>query len=215
MNHLDPTVSVILATYLRLPSLKLAIESVLAQSYEDWELLVIDDGSPDDTYGVVAPFVEQDARIRYFRHKNRGYRRSRNIGISTSLGKYVTFIDNDDEYESNHLSTRMDYLQAHPEVGVVHGGLNIQGDPYVPNKHNPSEMIHLESCAVSSSFFGRKEAFLASGGFQEKAYSDSSDLLERLSQHCPVDRIKDQTYRYNRISPDSQLTARIRNLEGK
>jgi glycosyltransferase involved in cell wall biosynthesis len=215
MNHMNPTVSIVLATYLRLESLKLAIESVIAQSYTGWELLVIDDGSPDDTYGVVMPFVEKDSRIRYFRHKNRGYRQSRNIGIAAALGPYVTFIDNDDEYEPDHLSTRVEYFRTHPEIGMVHGGLKIMGDPYVPDKHNPSEDIHLESCAVSSSFFGLKEAFLDAGGFQEKAYSDSSDLLERISKHCAVARIEHQTYRYNRISPDSQLTDRIQKLKGK
>jgi glycosyltransferase involved in cell wall biosynthesis len=215
MNQLDPTVSVVLATYLRPQSLKLAIESVLRQSFTDWELLVLDDGSPDDTVSVVAPYVEKDSRVRYFRHQNRGYRQSRNIGIASALGQYITFIDNDDEYEPSHLDVRVKYLKTHPEIGLVHGGLKILGDPFVPDKHNPSQKIHLESCAMSSSFFGLKEAFLASGGFQEKAYSDSSDLLARIEQHYPIARIPDQTYRYNRLSPDSQLTARIRSLEGK
>jgi len=93
----NPTVSVIIPTYNRAHLLDRAIRSVLDQTYQDFELIVVDDGSSDPTAEVIATFA--DPRIYYLRHeKNRGAAAARNTGIEASQGDYVAFLDSDCEW---------------------------------------------------------------------------------------------------------------------
>src|SRR5262245_52205489 len=92
-----PTVSIVIPTYNRAALIARSIQSVLNQSYADFELLVIDDGSTDETEGVVARFF--DLRINYVRlASNAGASAARNVGIRISKGKFIAFQDSDDEW---------------------------------------------------------------------------------------------------------------------
>ncbi len=95
-----------------------AVESVFAQTYTDWELLVIDDGSSDDTPGAVRPYLA-DRRARYFRSDTLGQPRAKNLGISLSRGRFVAFLDADDAWESTKLEKQLAVFSAKPDVGVV------------------------------------------------------------------------------------------------
>ncbi|MFM6453779.1 MAG: glycosyltransferase family 2 protein [Planktothrix sp.] len=77
------------------------MNSVINQTFKDWELLIVDDGSQDQTFEIINPFLEQWENIRYLKHKNRKQSLSRNAGIQASFGKYITFIDSDDQYKPN------------------------------------------------------------------------------------------------------------------
>lgn len=99
--HSEPFFSVILPTYNREKMLSNAIRSVIAQQFPDWELIVIDDGSTDGTKRVVADF--QDERIKYVFQKNAERSAARNNGIRNAKGKYIAFLDDDDEYLPVHL----------------------------------------------------------------------------------------------------------------
>ena len=90
-----PLISVILNTYNRAALLPRAVESVLAQTHDDFELVVVDDGSSDRTPGVVAAF--EDPRVRYVRQHNAGLSAARNFGVASSSERYVTFLNDDDE----------------------------------------------------------------------------------------------------------------------
>lgn len=115
-----PTVSVILPTYNRGHLIVRAILSVLNQSYSDFELLIVDDGSTDQTQEVIARL--DDSRIRYIRHKqNQGASAARNTGIKASLGRFLAFQDSDDEWLPNKLAQQVESLtQSPPKVGVVY-----------------------------------------------------------------------------------------------
>src|SRR5215207_10417359 len=95
-----PTVSVIMIFFNLETFLKEAIESVRAQTYEDWELLLIDDGSIDGSSSIALDFAKLDQKkVRYFEHSdhtNRGMSASRNLGIANAKGTYITFLDGDD-----------------------------------------------------------------------------------------------------------------------
>lgn len=93
--------SIIIPTYNRASFLPRAIESVLAQIYENWELIVVDDGSNDNTREVVASF--KDERIRYIYQENQERSAARNTGINNAVGEWICFLDSDDEYLPNHL----------------------------------------------------------------------------------------------------------------
>jgi glycosyltransferase involved in cell wall biosynthesis len=116
-------VSVILPTYNRAGTLSRSIKSVLNQTYRNFEIIVVDDASSDNTYSVVNSF--DDDRIRYVRHeKNRGANAARNTGIKKSLGEYIAFQDSDDVWMPHKLENQLDvFLRPSIDAGVVYTGV--------------------------------------------------------------------------------------------
>ncbi|MGH2372894.1 MAG: glycosyltransferase family 2 protein [bacterium] len=122
-----PLISVILPTYNRARLLPRAISSVLAQTCRDFELLIIDDGSEDETAEVVAGF--RDPRIRYERIAHRGYAAALNRGCAVASGEALAFIDSDDEWLPTKLERQLNALRSHgAEVGVVVTGSRAVND---------------------------------------------------------------------------------------
>ncbi|MCC7354412.1 MAG: glycosyltransferase [Anaerolineae bacterium] len=115
-----PKVSVITPTYNRADMLGDAIQSVLAQDLTDWELIVVDDGSRDNTREVVAGFA--DPRIRYIYQENKGLPGARNTGIRNGQGQYVAFLDSDDLFSPGKLTSQAEMLDERPDLGLVAGG---------------------------------------------------------------------------------------------
>ncbi len=104
MNKM-PLVSIIMPTYNRSDLLPRAIASVLNQTYENWELLIIDDNSTDDTINLVSKFKQKDVRIKYIKNSRaKGPSGGRNVGLINARGTYFAFLDSDDEWTSIHLS---------------------------------------------------------------------------------------------------------------
>lgn len=120
--RITPTVSVVLATYNRSAYLREAIASVLAQTFQAFELIVVDDGSGDDTAAVVAGF--DDARIRYTYQENAGQSAALNRGLALARGEFIAFLDDDDRYLPHNLATQVAFLEANPEIGLV--GANVE-----------------------------------------------------------------------------------------
>ena len=120
MTKKVPKVSVIIPTYNRAHLVGRAIRSVLNQTYQDFEIIVVDDGSTDNTEEVVKSFI--DPRIRYIRHeKNKGAAAARNTGIKAAKGKFIAFQDSDDEWLPEKLQKQMKVFEnAPPRVGVVY-----------------------------------------------------------------------------------------------
>lgn len=116
----DPIVSVVLPTYNRASTLPRSISTVLNQTYTDLELIVVDDGSTDETSQVVVSLA--DARTRFMRHKvNQGPSAARNTGIVASRGRYIAFQDSDDEWLPDKLDQLITVLEsAPPAVGVAY-----------------------------------------------------------------------------------------------
>ena len=117
-----PQVSVIIPTHNRSEFLGAAIGSVLSQTFQDFELIVVDDASTDTTAEVVASF--NDERIKFIRHgMNKGGSVARNTGILNSTGDYIAFLDDDDEWLPAKLSKQIQVLlSSPPEVGCVYAG---------------------------------------------------------------------------------------------
>jgi glycosyltransferase involved in cell wall biosynthesis len=106
-------VSVVLPTFNRGYCLERAIRSVLGQTYPDWELIVVDDGSTDDTQAVLESF--KDPRIRVFRHSvNRGVAAARNTGLAAARGEFIAFLDSDDEWRPDKLTKQLDVMTRAP-----------------------------------------------------------------------------------------------------
>ncbi len=115
-----PTVSVIIPTYNRADLIGRAIQSVLDQTFEDWELIIVDDGSQDQTNAVVARF--HDARIHYLYQSNKKLPGARNTGIKAGTSEYVAFLDSDDRFLPGKLATQAAVLDEHSDVGLVAAG---------------------------------------------------------------------------------------------
>ncbi|HEC65389.1 MAG TPA: glycosyltransferase family 2 protein [bacterium] len=118
----NPTVSVVIPTYNRAHLIGRAIQSVLDQTYQDFEIIVVDDGSRDNTCEVINDF--DDERIRYIRHQgNRGGAVARNTGIKAARGEYTAFQDSDDEWLPEKLKKQMEiFKNVSSKVGVVYTG---------------------------------------------------------------------------------------------
>ena len=115
-----PRVSVIIPTYNRANMVGDAVQSVLEQSYADWELIVVDDGSQDNTRDVLADY--SDPRIRYIYQENRKLPGARNTGIRAGTGEYVAFLDSDDLFTPGKLERQVAVLDRSPDVGLVASG---------------------------------------------------------------------------------------------
>src|SRR5215813_1594754 len=135
-----PLVSVILPTYNRADTIRRAIESVRNQTLQDWELLVVDDGSTDNTVGLITTHYAGESRLKLFRQANQGVSVARNTGMRESSGKYIAFIDSDDEFLPHNLALEAAFLEAHPEESIVIGELweNFGHDVFV--KHYQVEI---------------------------------------------------------------------------
>src|SRR5579863_7730993 len=113
-----PTVSVVIPAYKAAHTIGRALDSLLAQTRPADEILIIDDGSPDDIAGAVAPYGD---RVTLLRKPNSGAASARNAGLDRVRGEWVAFLDADDYWEPHKLERQLDVLRWHPEVGVIAG----------------------------------------------------------------------------------------------
>ena len=117
-----PFFSIIIPTYNRAHVIMRPIDSVLRQTFEDWELIIVDDGSTDDTKSIIESY--HDNRIRYVWQENQERSAARNHGIALAKGEWICFLDSDDDYYPNHLAN---HLGNHGDQNLGnHGGLPLQ-----------------------------------------------------------------------------------------
>ncbi|MCX7929861.1 MAG: glycosyltransferase family 2 protein [Chlorobi bacterium] len=205
-----PIFSVVLTTYNRAWCIERAIVSVFAQTEQSWELIIVDDGSTDEIIDVVRPYIGRSDHVRLILQTNQGTGAARQAGIQLARGHFVTFLDSDDEYLPDHLLTRKAYITNNPDYDFFHGGVLVEGDPYVPDRNDPSKLIHIAECAVGGTFVVRRTLALQLG-FAPLRYGDDADFFDRaraIGIH-PF-RVPAATYRYNRTSPDSLCTQMAR-----
>jgi len=188
----QPLVSVILPTYNRAWTLKTAIDSVLFQNYSNIELIVIDDGSRDNTEELLKDYKNQ---IRVLTQENAGVSAARNRGIEKSRGEFIALLDSDDSWDKRKISCQMDFFMANPEALICqtqevwirnHKRVN----PKIKHK-KPSGMIFEQSlnlCLVSpSAVMMKREIFDLKGYFNEKfLVCEDYDLWLRISSTIPV-----------------------------
>ena len=221
----QPLVSVILPTYNRAWTLKTAIDSVLFQNYPNIELIVIDDGSRDNTKELLKGYKNQ---IKVLTQENAGVSAARNRGIEKSRGEFIALLDSDDSWDKRKISCQMDFFMANPEALICqtqevwirnHKRVN----PKIKHK-KPSGMIFEQSlnlCLVSpSAVMMKREIFEQKGYFNEKfLVCEDYDLWLRISSTIPVfliDKpytIKNGGHRDQLSSLHSQDKFRIRSLK--
>lgn len=199
-----PRCSIIMPTFNRGHIVTRAIRSVIAQAFGDWELLVIDDGSKDETFAAIRDVVRSDTRIRYHFASNRGLAMARNLGIQMSRGEYLTFLDSDDEYTPEHLALRAQYVAEQASVALLHGGVEVIGQQFVADTCDPTKLVAIADCVVGGTFFVRRDLVERLGGFRDVAYGDDNDFYSRAEANGEViAHVNYPTYRYHRTQEDS------------
>jgi len=187
-----PLVSAIIPTFNRAWALGRAIDSVLAQAYRPLELIVVDDGSTDETPRLLAPLAAQGL-IRAIRQPNRGVSAARNAGLAAARGSLVAFLDSDDEWLPGKIEAQVEFLEGRPEEVLVQtqerwirGGRRVNpgrrhrklaGDIFIPS---------LKLCLISpSAVMLRRRLFEETGGFDEDlpAAEDYDLWLRVLTRH--------------------------------
>ena len=182
-----PQISCIIPTYNRWPLVLEAVDSVLAQTHSDWELLVIDDGSTDGTPKLLA---EQRPQVRLLRQENQGVSAARNRAAQESSGEWLAFLDSDDFWLPNKLEAQAAHLAAHPECRIcqteevwIRRGVRVNPR----HKHRKGEgdcfARSLELCVISpSSVMVRRDLWAETGGFDERLpVCEDYDLWLRIT----------------------------------
>ncbi len=213
-----PKVSVIIPTYNRAKLLPRAVNSVLNQTFKDFELIIVDDASTDNTEEVVKTF--KDSRIKYIKHRiNKGGAAARNTGIKASKGEYIAFLDDDDEWLPLKLEKQVfKFNESSSKVGLIYTGFSryLDGENKEREKHLPRHKgkvldICLAGCLTSPpEMLIRKELLKEIGGFDEKLKaSQDADILIRLAQECDFDFIPEALTKHyihgKQISSDLKL----------
>ncbi|MGN6342888.1 MAG: glycosyltransferase family 2 protein [Ginsengibacter sp.] len=199
----QPFFSVIITTYNRKMLLRRALQSLIQQTETDWEAIIIDDGSTDNTEFEIKPFLN-DNRLQFIYQNNTGYSLAKNSGIFLAKGKYVTFLDSDDEYLLSHLETRKEILTQHPEIDFLYGGLSVIGNEYVPDRFDNRKLVHLNDCVIGGTFFIKKELAFSLNGFRDIAMGSDAEFFERVgATGSVIQKTSMPTYIYHRENPDS------------
>lgn len=177
-----------------------ALESLLAQDYEPYEIVVCDDGSTDRTAEILASFPT----IRTVQQVHRGRAAACNAAVASSRGELLTSFDGDDLWPSNRLTLQATYLVEHPDVGCVLGRQEWMNPP--PWLGRDPVYGDLDGVPIGSAMF-RRDIFETIGGFDETfRYSEDMDLLVRVREHGIGIAILPEIVLYRRFHGD-QMTA--------
>jgi len=212
----QPLVSIILATYNRSDLLPRAVESVLLQSWHNWELIIVDDCSTDGTPALLEEFAQIDFRVRTIRQQRSGAGPegpgpTRNRGLREASGDLITVLDSDDAYAVDHLTLRVRYMIDHPEVDFIYGGYRAIGNDAqmrVPDIEDPSIMIPLDECIIGGTFFTRRGVIERAGGW-DSGYGEDARLFSRIRASFVVRKVDYPTYLYHRDTIDSRCSRLI------
>jgi glycosyltransferase involved in cell wall biosynthesis len=173
----QPLVSVVVPAYNAERFLRACLESVAAQTYLNYEVIVVDDGSTDSTPEIVAAFPA----FRYVCRENGGVSAARNTGVAASTGELLAFIDSDDLWLPERLATQVAFLQAHPEVDLVfcHQLLALEEGAEVPRGYtHPSQGA--DPSYVPSAWLVRAESYQRVGAWGERyRFGQDTDWLAR------------------------------------
>lgn len=205
-----PFFSVIMCTLNRNHLISRALDSLLLQVEKDWECIIIDDGSIDETFHTVKKYADMYSNIKYIYHSNKGTGLSRNAGILAASGMFITFLDSDDEYHPDHLSIKKTILEEYTNLDLLHGGVDIIGNPYVTDKNDYTKQIHLSECVIGGTFVIPRYKLHQIGGFSNLRYADDADLYQKaVDASWNIAKIDYPTYIYHRDSPDSLCTNQL------
>ncbi len=192
-SDMVPTVSILVTVYNREPFLAQCLDSILASSYQDFEVVVVDDRSNDHSWSIAKAYAARDPRIRVFRNPaNLGDYGNRNRAAELALGRYLKYLDADDTIYPHSLGLMVEAMERFPEAGL---GLSLnrpeaaQPYPFVSTSRDVLRGHFLGKsvlgCGPSASII-RRDAFERFGGFSGKQFLGDTELWLNLASSFPV-----------------------------
>jgi Glycosyl transferase family 2 len=182
-----------------------AMESVLQQTYRDFEFLIIDDGSTDATPEILKRYADKDERIRIHRHDNRGRAESLNVGMELAKGKYVARIDADDVALPDRLGEQLEFLESHPEVGLLGGAFELMSRRgqilrevrFPTSDEEIRGRMLVDNPICHPTVMMKKEVAKASGGYRKALVdADDYDLWLRMLEQTQAANLDECVLRY-------------------
>lgn len=217
-----PRVSVIIPTYNRSRSIESAIQSVLVQTYQDLEVIVVDDGSTDETRDLIFALMKEDQRIQYLKHDtNRGAQAARNTGIRAAQGDWIAFLDSDDRWLPYSLESRLAAADregvqvVHSECYVIQedGNLKLFGVPPLMGWIYHQVLAH--PGPVFPALLVTKEAIEKIGYLDERIRSwQEWDTTIRLAKHYSFGFVPEPTFVYDCRGADTISKKTLRDAQG-
>jgi glycosyltransferase involved in cell wall biosynthesis len=195
-------VSVIIPTYNRERLISRAIESVLKQTYTDYEIIVVDDGSTDRTSELLKKF---EGRIRYFYQQNSGISGARNRGLEEAKGEYIAFLDSDDAWLPEKLTIQVEVLDKNKDVGIIYSKMLILNEAgkhcgFKPDEKTGRdflELIEIRGDIATSTVMSRRECFEKVGRFDpDLPPMEDFDMWLRISKFYKVYEVENITLAY-------------------
>ncbi len=225
-SNLNPVVSIVMPTFNRANMIGMAINSILRQNYKDWELLIVDNESTDNTKEVVEKFSNNDSRIKYFYVKKNpeiGIADYLNYGINISAGQYIARLDDDDEwYDPDKLSKQVNFLEMNKDYVIVGGGaIMVDGNREEIFKLFKRETDHeirnhalYANPFVHNTVLYRKDAAVKVGCYKQIKFVEDWDLWLRLGKIGKFYNFQEYFSLYmnagqNRSIDNQKLTAKI------
>lgn len=174
--------TVIIPTYNNASSLPRTINSVLSQRVTDWQLIIVDDGSKDNTEEIVSSFLK-DKRIQYIKKSNEGVAAARNTGFANSNGEYIIFLDSDDEILPNHLSDFTSILEDKKSVGFISCGMKLNHKVILPRVQKG--ISRYKYSVYAGSFCIKRIVFERIGTYDEKLkQGENWEMVARALHYC-------------------------------
>jgi len=202
----SPLVSVVMAAYNAQEYLNIAIDSILLQTYQNLELIIVDDGSTDSTPTIVGAC--SDSRIRYFRQKNKGLPAALNFGISKTAGKYIARMDADDISHPERLKKQVEYLEKNNSVALLGTSFNIidESNCTIGRSYHLARNEDLQVEFLVRNPFGhgtimvRRDALEAGGGYDENQVIEDYDLWWRIAKNHQVANLTEFLYSWRVVA---------------
>ena len=215
MNQAVPLVSIILPTYNGSAYLRESIDSCLAQTYSNCELIVVDDCSTDATPDIIASYVAKDSRIRSLRHStNRKLPAALNTGHAAATGSYLTWTSDDNRYLPNAVEEMTRFLAEHPTVGVVYADCAMIDDKGQHVRNYPaqpaSQLAYMN--ALFACFMYRRALYETVGGYDADLFlAEDWEFWLRAARHFELAPLHKVLYEYR--WHDQSLTKAARRSE--
>jgi len=215
-----PKISIVMSAYNSENYVCEAIDSILNQSFRDFEFVIINDGSTDGTQAILNEYQKSDDRVMIVDQENIGLTRSLNKGVELAGGEYIARQDADDISEPNRLQKQLHFMEANPDVAVVAClSCVFNDDGIICGSDAPKfelsgtgikRYLRKKNLFTHGSAMIRKSCLVKTGFYREFfRYAQDYDLWLRLSEHFDLAILPEQLYRY-RVTPDSASVARCR-----
>jgi glycosyltransferase involved in cell wall biosynthesis len=190
-----PAISVVMSVFNGQAFLSEAVESILNQTFRDFEFIIIDDGSTDKTSEILSAYASRDPRIRILRHENKGRAASLNIGIAHAKSNYIARMDADDIALPHRFQQQIDFLEQHPEVGLLGGAVELidKSGQVIGTVQSALQDSEIKSIMLHGNpmwhpaVVMRKSVVLAAGGYRKPLVdADDYDLFLRMGERSQI-----------------------------